>query len=375
MARIVYFYREMSDYIANDLDLLRERHAVTAVECASRWPRPLRLLRLVADSDVVMAWFASWHSFWPVLLARLLGKPSVVTVGGYDTARLPAIGYGHQRGGCKRWIALGTMRLATRLIAVSDFNLGEVLALGVPGEKVVRLHNGLDPARYAGGAAKSDGRVITVANVYHSNLTRKGLEPFVRAAALCPELEFVVVGAWRDDSIERLRGIATANVHFTGRVSHAEKVAWLWRSTVVVQASQHEAFGLSLAEGMLCGCAPVATRVGSLPEVVGDAGVLIEHQSPAAIARGVREAIARGPAAGHAARERVTRLFDIAHRGRGLEGLLAALVPARTGERARSAPAAAPRTLRPGLGAAVSPTQERAVPAAERNSRTTTIPI
>lgn len=327
MARIVYFYRQMSDYIENDLGVMRERHVVTAIGCPSRWPQPLRLLREIARADVVMAWFASWHSFWPVLIARVLRKPSVVTVGGYDTARLPAIAYGHQRGGPKGWVARATMRLATRLIAISDFTFDEVRGLRLPERKIVRLYLGLDPARYAGAVADRAQRVITVGGVNRSNLTRKGLEPFVRAAALCPDLEFVVVGAWTDDAIDGLRAIAGANVHFTGRVSHADKAAWLRRSQVVVQASQHEAFGLSLAEGMLCGCVPVVTRVGALPEVVGECGIVIETASAEAIARGVREARARWPEARRLVRARVVETFSIDARRRGLEALLATLVP------------------------------------------------
>jgi len=348
MARIAYFYREMSDYIANDLDLLRDRHQVSATGCTSRWPNPLALLRQVAGCDVVMAWFASWHSFWPVLLAWALGKPSVVTVGGYDTASLPEIDYGHQRGGLRRWIALTTMRLATRLIVISDATRSEVLALGLPERNLVRLHLGLDPARYAGAVVAPEPRVITVAGVNRSNLTRKGLEAFVRAAALCPELEFVVVGGWTDDAVERLFEIATANVHFTGRVTHVEKVARLRRSRVVVQASQHEAFGLSLAEGMLCGCVPVVTRAGSLPEVAGDCGVIVDGQDPGAIARGVREAHAIWPAGGRRARERVVECFSMGRRRRGLEDLIAALAPSSVCEPALPAPAAvAARGSRP----------------------------
>ena len=62
-----------------------------------------------------------------------------------------------------------------------------------------------------------------------------------------------------------------------------------------VQASRHEGFGLAVAEAMLAGCVPVVMNVTAMPEVVGDAGVLIESQEPAAVADGVRAGPGDGP--------------------------------------------------------------------------------
>ncbi len=322
MARITYFYREMSEYIRIDLDLLRERHDLTVVECRSRWFGPLRLLRLVASSDLVMSWFASWHSLLPALACRLLGRPMIVTVGGYDTAAGSGLGYGAGRGWFKRLVTLATARLATRLIVISEFTRREAMALGADPARLVTGPLGLDPARYADPGVPREDLAVTVGGVNTGNLTRKGLEPFVRAAARLPQVRFVVIGAWMDDAIDRLRGIAPPNVTFTGRLPHEEKVAWLWRARVVVQASRHEAFGLSLAEGMLCGAVPVVTNAGALPEVVGDAGIVVASQDPEAIAEGVRRALGSGATGSRQARERVLERFTVHQRRILLSGLV-----------------------------------------------------
>jgi glycosyltransferase involved in cell wall biosynthesis len=314
MARVTYFYREMSEYIQIDLDLLGERHDLTVIECRSRWPRPLRLLRLVRSSDVVMSWFASWHALFPALACRLLGKPMIVTVGGYDTATGTESGYGAARGWFKRLVTRLTVRLATRLLVVSQFARREALAVGADPARLAVVPHGLEPPRYEDPGAAREDLAVTVGGVNASNLTRKGLEPFVRAAAWLPQVRFVVIGAWMDGSIDRLRRIATSNVTFTGRLSHAEKVAWLWRARVAVQASRHEAFGLSLAESMLCGAVPVVTDAGALTEVAGDAGVVIGSQDPQAIADGVRRALGLGDGGSRRARERVLERFTVERR-------------------------------------------------------------
>ena len=322
MARIAYFYREMSEYIEIDLGLLRAHHELDVTGCPGRWQAPFATWRKVAHADVAWTWFASWHALLPGLFARLQGKPFVVCVGGYDTACLPAIGYGHQRGGVRALVSRTVIALATHLPAVSPFAVGELRAMGVTGPRIRLVPHGLDPERYTCDPERDAGLVVTVGGVNVSNLTRKGLEPFVRAARLLPDLRFVLVGAWMDDAIEHLRAIAPPNVTFTGALSHAGKVALLAKAAIVVQASQHEAFGLSLAEGMLCGATPVVTNAGALPWVAGDPGTVAASQDPEAIAQAIRAAIARGPGAGAGARTRVLAQFTLASRAERLEAIV-----------------------------------------------------
>lgn len=324
MPRIAYFYREMSEYIEIDLRALRERHEVSVTGAPRRWPRPLHTWREVSRADVVMSWFASWHALLPALFAKAQGKPFVVVVGGYDTACLPGIDYGHQRGGVRALVARAVMALAARVVGISPFTMRELLALGVDPDRSEMLPLGLDPARYAPVAPRDPALVVTTGGVNRSNLGRKGHEAFVRAAALVPEARFVLIGAWMDDAIEHLAAIAPPNVTFTNRVPHDVKTDWLARAAVVVQASQHEAFGLSLAEGMLCGAVPVVTRAGALPWVAGGTGVVVGSQDPQALADGIRRALALPAAARDAARARVLAEFTLAARAEGLERLVGA---------------------------------------------------
>ena len=77
-------------------------------------------------ADLVFGWFASWHTFLPVTLAWLLRKPSVMIIGGFDTANMPDIGYGYQQGGLRRWASRWIMSRATRLVTNSEYSRGEI---------------------------------------------------------------------------------------------------------------------------------------------------------------------------------------------------------------------------------------------------------
>ena len=95
----------------------------------------------------------------------------------------------------------------------------------------------------------------------------------MKSAKFIPEARFVVIGRSSDNSIDYLKTIASANVEFTGFVSDNDLVKWYQKANVVCQLSYYEAFGLSPAEGMACGCIPVVTKErAGMPEFVGKAG-------------------------------------------------------------------------------------------------------
>ena len=76
-------------------------------------------------------------------------------------------------------------------------------------------------------------------------------------------------------------------VHHLGRVS-SERLDQLYRGSVaMVFPSEYEGFGNPALEAMARGCPVVATTAGSLPEVVGDAGLLVEPRRPRALAAAI----------------------------------------------------------------------------------------
>ena len=133
---------------------------------------------------------------------------------------------------------------------------------------------------------------LTVGVVDRPNLERKGLRSFVQAAAHLPDVAFVLAGRWDDAAADELRDHAPPNVTLTGWVEQ-DVLNWHMRdSSVYVQASAHEGFGMSVAEAMLAGCIPVTTRAGALPEVVDELGVQVDDADPRRLAAAIEQALA-----------------------------------------------------------------------------------
>jgi glycosyltransferase involved in cell wall biosynthesis len=305
--------------VAIDREILAGRYEIEDLYQPGRWPSPIKVVRGVLRADLVFGWFASWHTFFPIILARLLRTPSVLVIGGFDTANMPDIGYGYQQGGLRRWASRQIMKRAGRLATNSRYSLSEIERnTPIPPERVTVIHHGVpDPFGELPPQPK-ERLALTVGAINRGTLVQKGQLPFVEAASRLPDTRFVVVGRWLDDAVDELRAHASDNVELAGWASDEELRDWYRRAAVYVQASRHEGFGLAVAEAMLAGCVPVAMDVTAMPEVVGDAGVLISSQAPDEVADGVRRALELGEAAQRRARERIAAKFPLERREEGI---------------------------------------------------------
>ena len=316
--RILYVHSRQASFIAIDREILAERFELEDLYQPGRLPNPIAVIGGVLRADLVFAWFANWHSFLPITLAWLLRKPSVLIIGGFDTANMPDIGFGHQRGGLRMHASRWIFRRAGRLITHSNYTLSEIERnTPIPASRVKVLHLGV-PDPFGEDAPAKERAALTVGAIDRTTLVQKGQLPFVRAARELPDVSFVFAGKWLDDSVEELKAQATANVEFTGWLSDEDLLALYRRCAVYVQASRHEGFGLAVAEAMLAGCVPVVMNVTAMPEVVGDAGVLIESQRPEDVAEGIRQALGLGPDAARRARERILTSFPMESRRSGI---------------------------------------------------------
>ena len=319
MTRVLYVHSRKTTFTDIDRAALAERFEVIDHYQPGRRPRPIELIRKLRRADVVFGWHASSHTFVALTLARLMGVPSVLVIGGVDTARLPEIGYGMQRPGPRRWVARGTIAVATRLITNSRYSLREIEAnLGLGPDRVALVYHGI-PDRFADRADHAEELMaLSVGVVYRLNLARKGHRPFVDAASHLPDVEFVLAGKWLDDAIEELRAGAGPNVTFTGYLDDETLDSYFRRAAVYVQPSRHEGFGLAVAEAMLARCVPVVTDAGALLEVVGDTGVVFAEPEARQVADAVRRALELGPEAGERARRRVLERFPYEMRRDGI---------------------------------------------------------
>lgn len=223
--------------------------------------------------------------------------PACLNLGCWRDGRLATAG-ALAATGLMRWS--GALRGVSRFITPTAF-LRDALAAVIDPARV-RVVPNLLAADPKPGVGRRSGVL------YVGRLTEeKGVGDLVPVARrLGPEVPFLVIG---DGPMASRLAEAPPWVLHVPAVPHAEALqAMREASVVVVPSLWAEPFGRAALEGMACGAAVVASRVGGLPEVVGDAGILVEPGHRAALAHALHEAMARAPALGMLGRKRYEAL-------------------------------------------------------------------
>jgi D-inositol-3-phosphate glycosyltransferase len=215
---------------------------------------------------------------------------------------------------------------ADRVIATCSDEAAELRALGVPAARVDVVPCGVDvslfrPAVGDNRPSRSVPRLLIVSRL----VPRKGVEDAIRALALVPAAELVIVGGPEVDRLDadpevmRLRqvmadcGVAD-RVVLTGHLPHEELPVIIAASDLLLAVPWYEPFGITVLEAMACGVPVVGSAVGGLLDTVvpGVTGLLVTQRDPGSIAAAIRLLLDDEPrraAMGRAGADRVRQLY------------------------------------------------------------------
>ena len=186
-------------------------------------------------------------------------------------------------------------RSLTRIITVSKTAQEDISRdFNISAEKFSIVPNGINTNLfYPIADIKREPNRIIVTNSADTPL--KGLLFLFRAVAELAknqDIQVTVVGEPKKDGeiVKLIRELGIGHrIIFTGRIDDHEFVRQYARATVAVVPSVYEGFGLPVGEAMACGVPVISTTGGALPEVVGDAGVLVPPADSGALARAIHE--------------------------------------------------------------------------------------
>ena len=270
--------------------------------CVGGFPEPLTFsLRAWAELRRRRAEFDVVHDnqclAYGLLGIRRSGLPVVATIHHpvqVDRRIELAQATGGRRLSLRRWYGFTRMqaRVARRLplLTVSVAARDEIAReMGVPADRIAVVPNGVDADlfRPLPDRARTAGRIVATAS---ADVPLKGLDPLLRAFAILRTrlpAELVVVGRPRPDGpIPRLLDELQLNgsVRFVSGVADTELVSLYAGAEAAVVPSLYEGFSLPAVEAMACGLPLVATTAGALPEVVGDAALLVPPGDHGALA-------------------------------------------------------------------------------------------
>ena len=264
------------------------------------------LLRLKRDfgGNVVDAHFAYPEGYAATLLGRWLHMPVSITMRGTEVplARDPR----------RRRRMIQALQRATRIFAVSDSLKRHAVSLGVAGDKILVVGNGVDTAKFHRvdrqvarqrlGLAMDAPVLVSVGALVERKGFHRVLECLPALRRRFPGLRYLVVGGAGpegDWSARLTRSVADLGLEdcvvFLGTLAPEELKLPLSAADVFVLATRNEGWANVFLEAMACGLPVVATDVGGNAEVVANEnlGTLLPFGDPDRLAQAIADALGR----------------------------------------------------------------------------------
>jgi len=170
----------------------------------------------------------------------------------------------------------------------------------MPGDRISVIYNGIDHSIFK----PYDVKIINKPYILYvgSERPRKNLDRLIEAFAMLkrelPELKLVKVGEpgrsqeYRHHTMSKLDSLGiTQDVLFVDHISELDLAYYYSSAMLLVYPSLYEGFGLPPLEAMACGCPVVTSNVSSLPEVVGEAGIMVDPYDTGSLTRAIREVL------------------------------------------------------------------------------------
>lgn len=207
----------------------------------------------------------------------------------------------------KWWTAISIL-VSKSIIAISNATKSDIVRhypfaarktsvtyLGYDSDKFNLNISGKDVRRIKDKHAIVDDYILFLSTLKPSKNVEGLIEAFSKISNRFPKIKLVVAGkkGWMFGTIfEKAEKLGlTDKIVFTDYVPESDRAALVKGAKVYVLPSFWEGFGIEILNAMACGVPVVASEVGSIPEVAGEAAVLINPRSINSIAGGIAKVL------------------------------------------------------------------------------------
>ena len=328
---ILYLFPVRTTFIERDLEMIRPVAKIVPLEFTQTpWKLPLylvlqffQLLWHLPKTSQYLCFFGGYHTVLPVIFGRVFGKKCTIQAGGTDCINMPEIGYGNFRKNPLAWATAYSFTHCSLILPVAEALVSQdyrydsrisskqgLLQL-IPDLKtpIQVIPNGFDVDFWKDlGLKRVKHSFISVATSTSSPARArvKGYDLIEQLAASNPEWSFTLVG-------DANYNPKSTNIQVLGKETPASLVQRYNTHEFYLQLSSSEGFPNALGEAMACGCVPIGSAVGAIPEIIGDTGLLLKRKELGTLQTLIQDWMA-GKTQLTSPRARIERHFTYAHR-------------------------------------------------------------
>lgn len=237
--------------------------------------------------------------------ALFLNQPFIVTV--HDLARC-CFNFDRESVGEKILLNLDKryIKRANQIIAVSESTESDLVKyLKIPESKISIIYNGVDhnifkpyDVRPYHVRLRHRQYILYVGSERRRKNLGRLFESFAALKQEFPNLMLVKVGSpgrykeFRSQTLKTLSRLGiTEDVIFVDHISEKDLAYYYSSAALLAYPSLYEGFGLPPLEAMACGCPVVTSNISSLPEVVGEAGIMVDPNDTRSLVQAMRRVL------------------------------------------------------------------------------------
>ncbi|MGB0880966.1 MAG: glycosyltransferase family 4 protein [Polaribacter sp.] len=339
--KLIYIYPKKTSFINNDIYFLEEKYITNSQDLD--WGNAIKLpynfikqfiflLINIREAKSIFVNFGGYFSLLPTLFGKLFRVKTFIILNGTDCVSFPRYNYGSLRKPFLKFFIKKSYEMATKLLPVDksliyqNYNFDENVIHKEQGIKAFfpnlktplkPIPNGFDTSFWNPSLIKKRKGFITVAIVNKMNTFRiKGIDLILKAAIHFPKENFTIVGISKEIK-ENLINIPE-NVNIISYLEKNRLKKEYQKNCYYIQVSVNEGFGCALSEAMLCGCIPIVSNVGALPNLTKNIGFKMYKNSSDELITVLKEAILLNSkdkiVLSKKANERIRSNFDISIR-------------------------------------------------------------
>ncbi len=335
-------------FITNDIELLKTEYDVTVNDVRTSkgistifalLKQYFYLLFNIWEFKFVYIWFADYHSFLPVLFAKVFGKKSIICAGGYECTYIPEVNCGvftnaSFKKRARNFCATFSLKNCSLILPVDETlidNVNTFIYSDIPGKEPLHdgikyflpgietpfetLHLGYDPEIFKMiPGTKKERSVISAGLIINDDeYRRKGFDMLVEAAKVMTDVKFVLIGL-NDEFYKKLTDLNLPNLHLHKIVSYESLIEQYSKAKVFAQISMFEGMPSTICEAMMCECIPVGSNVNGLPKIINGCGYVVGKKDVNDLRSNLLKALDSPAAQGARSREHIIINFAIKSR-------------------------------------------------------------